>query len=90
MAYTHLTDNTATVCETGRVKKAIIQVNAALTGSITVYDAVGSATTPVVAIITNPTVGSRYEYWDFKTGVKVAASGSCDATVSTDSTYGPH
>lgn len=88
MAYAHITDNTATVVDSDRVKKALIQVNAALTGTITVYDAIGSATTPVVAVITNPTVGLRFEYWNFKTGVKVTASTTCDITVSTDSSFG--
>lgn len=90
MAYTHITDNTATVCETGRVRKARITVNKGFTGTITVYDAVGSATTPVVGIVTDPTVGVALEYWDFKTGVKVTASTTCDLTVNTDSSYGPH
>jgi hypothetical protein len=88
--YTHITDSTATVVDNGRIRKAIIQCNAALTGSITVYDEIGSGTTTVVAVITNPTVGSRFEYWDFKTGVKVVASGTCDITVLTDGSYGPH
>lgn len=83
MAYSHIVDNTATVVDTGRINKAIIQVNAALTGTITVYDAIGSATTPVVAVITNPTVGSRYEYNTLKTGFKVTASASCDITAQT-------
>jgi hypothetical protein len=88
MSYKHITDNTATVCAGGRISKAEIQVNAALTGSITVYDAIGSDTTPVVAVITNPTVGSQFKYYDFTTGVKVTASGTCDITVNTDSSYG--
>ncbi len=87
MSYSHITDNTATQVETDRVAKAIITVNKALTGTITVYDATGSATTPVMAIITDPTVGTRYEYWSFKNGVKVAASGACDITVSTSGSY---
>lgn len=83
MAYAHITDNTATNVESGPVKKALIQVNAALTGTITVYDAIGSATTPVVAVITNPTVGSRYEYNTLATGFKVTASTTCDITAQT-------
>lgn len=88
MSYNHITDNTATVCAGGRISKAEIQVNAALTGTITVYDSATSATTPVVAVITNPTVGSQFKYYDFTTGVKVTASGTCDITVNTDSSYG--
>jgi hypothetical protein len=88
MAYKHITDSTATQVESGYVSKGIIQVNAALTGSITVYDAIGSATTPVVAVITNPTVGTRYEFWDLMAGFKVTASGSCDITCSSSGTNG--
>jgi hypothetical protein len=54
-----------------------IQVNAALTGTLTVTD--GTAT---VAIITNPTVGSFYRYWGFNGEAKVNPNGSCDVTVS--------
>lgn len=80
--YAHITDNTATNVNVGRTNKALIQVNAALTGTITVYDEASTGTTTVVAVITNPTVGSRYEYWTFKNGVKVTASGTCDITVN--------
>lgn len=83
MAYAHITDNTSTLVEKGYVRKAIIQVNAALTGSISVYDAI-SGTSPVVAVITNPTVGSVYTYNGLKTGFIVAASGTCDITASTE------
>jgi hypothetical protein len=83
MAYKHITDNTATQVDTGRVKKAIIQVNKALSGTITVYDAIDSDTTPVVAIITDPTVGSKYEYNTLAIGFKVIASATCDITAQT-------
>lgn len=83
MAYAHITDNTATQVEKGFVKKAIIQVNAALTGTISVYDAL-SGTSPVVAVITNPTVGSVYTYNGLATGFRVAASTTCDITASTE------
>jgi hypothetical protein len=89
MAYSYITDSTATQVVTGKVRKAIVQVNAALTGSIKVIDNT-TGTTANVATITNPTVGSRYEYWDFKTGVLIIASGACDVTVSTDGSFGPH
>lgn len=88
MARSYITDNTATNVLTGRVRKAIVQVNAALTGSIKVIDGT-SGTTANVATITNPTAGSQYEYWDFATGVRIIASGSCDITVSADSSFGP-
>jgi hypothetical protein len=84
MAYSYITDNTATQVVTGQANKVKIQVNAALTGSIKVIDNT-TGTTANVATITNPTVGSSYEYWDFKTGVLIIASGACDITVSVDS-----
>ena len=73
---------------TGKVRKAVIQVNAALTGSIKVIDAT-SGTTADVATITNPAVGNRYEYWDLKNGFRVIASGACDITASADGSFGP-
>lgn len=88
MAYAYITDNTETQVESVGVRKAVIQVNAALTGSIKVIDGT-SGTTANVATITNPTVGSRYEYWSLKNGVRIIASGACDITVMTDSSYGP-
>jgi hypothetical protein len=87
--YAHIVDTTVTQVFTGYVRKALIQVNAALTGTITVYNATGSNTTPVVAVITNPTVGSMYEYWDLETGFKVVASTTCDITASGDAGRGP-
>jgi hypothetical protein len=54
-----------------------IQVNGALTGTITVADA---GTTK--AIITNPTVGSSYKYLGFVGQVVVTPSATCDITVS--------
>lgn len=82
MAKAYITDDTATNVITGATAVAVVQVNAALTGSIKVIDGT-SGTTANVATITNPTVGSRYEYSDFTTGVRVIASGACDITVST-------
>lgn len=82
MAKSYITTNTATNVDTDRVAKVVIQVNAALTGNIKVIDGI-SGTTANVATITNPTVGSRYEYSDFATGVRIIASTTCDITVST-------
>jgi hypothetical protein len=82
MAKAYITGDTATQVETGRVSRVLIQANAALTGTIKVIDGT-SGTTANVATITNPTVGTRYEYWNFSTGVRVIASGACDITVST-------
>lgn len=87
MAKAYIVDSTATQVDTGYISKAIVQVNAALTGSIKVLDNT-TGTTANVATITNPTVGSRYEYWDFKLGVLIIASGACDITVSTESGRG--
>lgn len=87
MIYAHLTATgpvTADKVWSGPAKRAIIQVNAALTGNITVSDETATASTPVVAVITNPTVGTKYEYWGFNTGVTVVPSATCDITVSVD------
>lgn len=84
MARAYIVDNTATQVETGAVSKALITVNAALTGTIKVIDGT-SGTTANVATITNPTVGSSYQYWNFATGVRIIASTTCDITVSCDS-----
>lgn len=83
MARSYIVDSTETQVETGAVSKVLITVNAALTGSIKVIDGT-SGTTANVATITNPTVGSRYEYWNFASGVRVIASTTCDITVSVD------
>lgn len=81
MAKKYITDATETQVS-GPCKKAIVQVNKALTGSIKVCDAT-TGSTANVATITNPAVGDRYEYWNFETGVRIVASGACDITVST-------
>ena len=83
MIYAYITTNAATQAWTGPAKKVLIQVNAALTGSIKVIDGI-TGTTANVATITNPTVGSIYEYWGFTLGVLVIASTTCDITVSVD------
>jgi hypothetical protein len=83
MIYAYIVDSTATQVYSGNVKKAIIQVNAALTGSIKVIDGTGG-TTANVATITNPTVGSIYEYWGLQNGLRVIASTTCDITASAD------
>jgi len=85
--YKYITTATTTQVDTGRINKVLITVNAALTGTITVIDNI-AGTTANVGIITNPTVGTRYEYWDFITGVRIVTSASCDITVNTMSGYG--
>lgn len=82
-----IVDNTATNVLTGACSRVVLQVNAALTGSIKVIDGI-AGTTADVATITNPTVGSVYEYWDFATGVRVIASGACNITVSAETGVG--
>lgn len=81
MAYANITDDTATNVSSG-CKRVLITVNAALTGTIKVIDGT-AGTTANVATITNPTVGTAYEYWDFDSGVRVIASGACNITVNT-------
>lgn len=87
MARSYITDNTATQVADSPQKKVFIQVNAALTGTIKVIDGT-SGTTANVATITNPTVGSSYEYFGFTSGVRVIASTTCDITVSTYGGFG--
>lgn len=57
----------------------LIQVNAALTGTLTL--AAGGTT---FAVITNPTVGSQYRYNGLRGQgtITVVASTTCDATIS--------
>lgn len=55
----------------------LVQVNAALTGTLTVKDG-----TTTVGVITNPTVGSQYRYYGFVGLPTVTPSTTCDATVS--------
>lgn len=83
----YIVDATATNVSDQPSTKVLIQVNAALTGSIKVIDGV-SCTTANVATITNPLVGNQFEYWNFTTGVRVIASGACDITVSTYGGFG--
>lgn len=82
--YKNLTASGANQVFTGRANKVKIQVNGALTGTITVTDALASGASVAVAVVTNPTVGSVYEYWDFVTGVRVNPSATCDITVNVD------
>ena len=88
MAYSYIVDSTATQVLGGYVRKVRVQVNAALTGTIKVIDGT-SGSTANVATITNPTVGSFYEYWDMSLGCRIIASGVCDISVSADGNFGP-
>ena len=80
MAKAYITTATTTqVC--GPIKKVLITVNTALTGTSTVVDGL-TGSTANVAVITNPAVGSQYEYWDFAVGVRIVTSAICDITVN--------
>jgi len=85
MAKAYITTATTTQVA-GACSKVVITVNAALTGTITVIDGT-TGTTANVAIITNPTVGSRFEYTNFTEGVRIVTSATCDITVNTDGGY---
>lgn len=88
MAYKHITTAAATqVYQTAgapNLTKTLITVNGALTGTITVTDqnTAGSLTNGTVAVITNPTVGSFYEYWDLQYGLLVTPNATCNITVN--------
>lgn len=88
--YKHITASGAVNLANSRLRKVKIMVNAALTGTITVSDETGTGGTPIVAVITNPTVGSVYEYWDLQTGLTINPSATCDITADIDASYGPH
>lgn len=71
----------------GGCRAILIQVNAALTGSITVTGAGSSqygTASSTIATITNPTVGSQYRYGGlFQQGdITVTPSTTCDITVT--------
>ena len=74
MAYSYVTVSGPQLIMAGKVKKAIVQVNNAITGTLTIADSATAAATPVVGAITNPTLGSKFEFWDIKDGLCVGAS----------------
>lgn len=89
--YKNITASGAALIKAGRARKVRIQVNKALTGNIVLADSNSSGTvTPVVATITDPTVGGVYEYWDLQTGVVINPSATTDITVNVDGSNGPH
>lgn len=90
MAYAHLTasGSTGSNVAQGHIRKALITTNLGITGVITVSDETGTAGTPVIGIITNPTTGLQYEYWNMKTGLTVQSTVAMDITVNTDSSTG--
>lgn len=83
MLFSYITTGATTQVYTGSARRVIIQVNAALTGSIKVIDDI-TGSTATVATITNPAVGDQYEYWGFTMGVRIVTSTTCDITVSCD------
>lgn len=88
MGKVYITTGATTQVATGAIRKVLITVNTALTGTVTVLDNT-TGTTANVAVITNPTVGSMYEYWDFTAGVRIVTSTTCDITINYDGSYGP-
>jgi len=80
MAKYNITASGASTPFIGSSPKVLVQVNGALTGNIIVADG-----TTTVATITNPTVGSQYEYWNFGTSVVITPSALCDITVNVSS-----
>lgn len=82
IAYAHVTTATTTQVENNAVKKAIIMVNTSYTGTITVVDNT-TGSTPVVAVITDPLVGARFEYHTLATGFRVITSATGDITAET-------
>lgn len=63
----------------GPCSKCLVQVNAALTGTITVADGAGNT----LAVITNPAVGNQFEFWNIAVDFEVNPSATCDLTVNT-------
>lgn len=90
MSYAHITASGSTggQISQGHARKVLLQFNAALTGAVTVSDETATAGTPLIATITNPTVGSQYEYWDIKNGLTVMSNVIPDITVSVSSGMG--
>lgn len=87
MLYKHITASGAVNAYSGKIKKAYLQVNAALTGTITISDETGITGSPVVALITNPAVGLSFEYWGLTSGITVNPSATCDITISADLSF---
>ncbi len=86
--YSYVTASGPANIQTGHIRKVKIQVNTALTGTIKVSDETATASTPLIATITNPTVGTSYEYWNMASGVTVNPSVGCDITVNVTSGVG--
>ncbi len=65
MSYSHITASGATGANVsqGHARKVIIQYNQTVAGVTTVSDETSTAGTPLIATITNPTIGQKFEYW---------------------------
>jgi len=85
MIANYTTSGSKTLVSQGGLRKLIVQVNAALTGTITIAHQGGTT----IATITNPTVGLKFEYWDLLGAVTVNPSTTCDITCSGDGSRGP-
>ncbi len=79
----YMTANTAYTIGGVALRGLFIQVNAALTGTLTVKD---DSTTK--AVITNPAVGNQFVYYGFTGVCTVTPSTTCDATASALSVHG--
>lgn len=79
--YTYITTATTTQVKTGEGILKRIVINAALTGTIKIINGT-AGTTANIATITNPTVGTQFEYTlDFADGLRIVTSDTCDITV---------
>lgn len=82
---TYITASGAT--SIGQCNAILVQVNMALTGTITITNA-GSTqygtSSGTIAVITNPTVGSEYRYGGLNTqgAISINPSGTTDITVT--------
>lgn len=81
------TATTSTIA--ARPRRLRVNVNAALTGTITVTDDVPAtpelaAFTDTLAVITNPAVGDFYQFGQFRGVAKVVTSAICDITIVTE------
>jgi hypothetical protein len=73
----HITASGAATVSSSGPRGLLIQVNAALTGTITVVDVNGT-----VAVITNPAVGNTFYYYSLAGTTTVNPSTTCDISVS--------
>lgn len=67
----------AATYQAGVARGILIQMNGAMTGTITVADANGTQ-----AIITNPALSQQFKFFGFTGAVTVVTSATTDATIS--------